>query len=337
LSTDPRQLIPVVILNWNGEDDTIECLRSIRSSDRAGFLPVVVDNGSAPAAAARLRNKIGRLYPKVLSLTHVDARTPGPAAIADLDEDTIVFVQNPENFGFAKGSNVGVRFAESLGAEWVMLLNNDTTVAPDMFRRLRAVVCTEPSFVALTPQIRHFEPDTRIQNCGGTLTYLGGRRYRFANAEASAVPASPHSKISLVTGCALLFRHRVTGPLTEDFFFGEEDYEFSLRLRKMGLPMACVHDAVIRHKGGATIRRTSARPGAILVYYANRLTNVRNYYSRWRWQLTRAAAYAYLPLLLWRDGIDPRKAVGMIRVLERHLKEHRGVGRTQFQAMIGST
>jgi len=330
------RLIPVVILNWNGEDDTLECLRSIRQSDRCGFLPVVVDNGSAPAAVERLRKECRQLFGEVLELAagQLTSPAPRPELRASLHDGALVFIQSEENLGFAKGSNLGVRLAQLLGADWVLLLNNDTVVAPDAFRELRAFLESHPSFAAMTPVIRHYQPRDRIQNCGGRLTFLGSRRYLYANREAAALPPTPFSVVTFVTGCALLFRHQVTGPLTEDFFFGEEDYEFSLRLKKRGLPIACVHPAVIFHKGGASIGRGSRPVGAILVHYVNRLVNTRNYYPAARWQATRLAAYAYLPLLLLRSGMDPRRAVGMIRTMESHLRRHRGVDRAAFQAMI---
>src|SRR5206468_7870337 len=136
-------------------------------------------------------------------------------------------------------------------------------------------------------QIRYYEPDTRIQNCGGDLTYFGSRKYKFANQNVSALPRSESSPITFITGCALLFKHSVTGPLSEDFFFGEEDYEFSLRLRRLGLEMACVHTAAIYHKVGTSIKRSSKPLGAIAVHYASRLIDTRNYYSRLRWHATR--------------------------------------------------
>jgi GT2 family glycosyltransferase len=335
-----RQPIPIVILNWNGEDDTIECLRSIKASKPAGFVPVVVDNGSEAASVERLKQECRLMYGNVQCLSGSEVRASEGlqrSFAAGVSTETLVFIQNGENLGFAKGSNVGVRFADIVGADWVLLLNNDTTVAPDAFRELRSFLQSESSFVAVTPQIRYFDPATRIQNCGGRLTYLGSRRYRFENKDVSVLPPSPFSVISFATGCALLFNHRITGPLTEDFFFGEEDYEFSLRLRKRGLRMACNHRAIVWHKGGATINSASSRPGQILVQYASRLANVRNYYSVPRWRLTRFAAYAYLPLLLFRSGLDPRSSIGMIRKIEAHLKRHRGVERAEYQAMIMTT
>ena len=335
---DAEGVIPVVILNWNGEDETVECLKSVRSSVPAGFVPVVVDNGSDPQSVARLERACRRIYSRILFLTESELSAFSGASRADLSEylgeDSLVFIQNAENMGFAKGNNVGIRFAELVGAEWVMLLNNDTVVSPGAFQALRSFLRSKPSAAAITPQIRYFSPSTRIQNCGGDLTYLGSRRYRFADRDASALPQAAFSVVTFVTGCALLFKHRVTGPLTEDFFFGEEDYEFALRMKRLGLQMVCVYEAVIYHKVGTTIGRTSKPLGAILVHYVSRLINVRNYYPRVRWHLTRIAAYLYLPVLLSKSGIDPRRSISTIRRVETYLRRHRSVGPAEFQSMI---
>ena len=332
-------VIPVVILNWNGEDDTLACLKSIRSAERAGFVPVVVDNGSDPDSVARLRRESAAIFPRVLGLAprDLDASGADPGRFAPyLGDDALVLIESPENLGFASGSNLGVRFAGHIGASWVMLLNNDTVVLPNTFTELRRFVESHPAFPAVTAQIRLFEPPTRIQNCGGDLTYFGSRRYRFANADAASLPKAPYSVVSFVTGCALLFNHRELGPLTEDFFFGEEDYEFALRLRKRGLRMACVHDAVVHHKVGASIGR-SARPlGTIIGNYVTRLINVRNYYSRARWHATRLLAYLYLPVLLARNGIHPLKTVPAIRRVESFLRRNRTIGRAEFQSLVAS-
>jgi hypothetical protein len=75
--------------------------------------------------------------------------------------------------------------------------------------------------------------------------------------------------------------------------------------------------------------------GAILLQYVSRLINTRNHYSKVRWHATRMLAYLYLPVLLARKGIDPRKSVGAIRQVESYLKRKRGVDRAEFRAMAG--
>lgn len=330
--------VPVVALNWNGGQDTLECLRSIKGSEHSGFLPVVVDNGSDEGSLERLKDGCKEIFSTVLLLKRGELEERGAALKDEIagyaSEDLLVFIENGENLGFAKGNNVGVRFAELLGAEWAMLLNNDTVVAPEMFRELRVFQEAHPEFVAVTPQIRYYEPKTRIQNCGGDLTYFGSRKYRFAGKDASTLPKTGYSPVTFVTGCALLFKHRITGALCEEFFFGEEDYEFSLRMKKRGLQMACAYGAVVHHKIGSSIGRSSRPLGGILVQYASRLINTRNYYSRFRWEMTRVLAYLYLPVLLARNGIDPRSTVSAIRRIERQLKGKGGINAAEFQATI---
>ena len=331
-------IIPVVILNWNGEEDTVECLKSIRKSIPAGFVPVLVDNGSNPESVEKLKRECSLIFGRILYLRESELTAFGGTPRAEfsgyLDDDALVFIQNAENLGFAKGNNVGIRFAELAGAEWVMLLNNDTVVSPEAFRELRRFLRNYPSFTAVTAQIRCYKPNTQIQNCGGDLTYFGSRKYKFANMDASALPKSDYSVVTFLTGCALLFKYKVTGTLTEDFFFGEEDYEFALRMRRLGLEMACAHGAVVYHKVGTTISRRSRPLGAILVQYVNRLVNTRNYYSKARWHTTRILAYLHLPILLGRNGIDPRKSISIIRGTEAYLQGHRDVGRADHDSMI---
>ena len=336
---DCRTVIPIVILNWNGENDTVECLKSIRKSIPAGFVPILVDNGSEAKSLERLKRECGLLFGKILLLKENEwaALQGAPLAelLEDLKNDSLVLIENGENLGFAKGNNVGVRFAELLGAEWVMLLNNDTVVWPDTLQQLRRFLANHPSFAAITAQIRDFGCNGRIQNCGGDLTYFGSRKYKFANLDAALLPQADFSVITFITGCVLLFKYKVTGVLTEDFFFGEEDYEFSLRMKNRGLKMACVHGAVVYHKGGASIAKRSRPLGAILVQYVSRLSNTRNHYSRSRWQITRILAYLYLPVLLTRNGINPRRSLGAIRRVQSYLKRSSRVSRAQFDAIIG--
>lgn len=310
----------------------------MRRSAPAGFVPVLVDNGSETASLERLKHGCSSIYSRILFLNRGDLSAPDTARRADLKdhlgEDSMVFVENGENLGFAKGNNVGIRLATFFGATWVMLLNNDTIVSPDAFQELRNFVGNNPLVFAVTPQIRYYEPSTRIQNCGGMLTYFGSRKYLCANMDAALSPDNTHSFITFVTGCALLFNHEITGPLTEDFFFGEEDYEFSLRMRKRGLAMACAHQAIVYHKVGASITRASTTLGAILVLYACRLIDTRNYYSKIRWQATRILAYLYLPVLLAKNGINLRKSVFAVRRVDSYIRNHRTMGSAEFREMI---
>jgi GT2 family glycosyltransferase len=338
--SNTEDIVPVIILNWNGEDDTIACLKSIRASEYAGFVPVLVDNGSEHESLEALERACRALFGAVLCLDGAALAATKASCAAEiaqfLREDSLILIKNGENLGFARGNNVGVRLAELAGAQWVMFLNNDTVVEPLVFREMRAFMRSHPSFHVATAQVRHFDQPTRIQNCGGDLTYFGSRTYRFADQDASVLPKATFSSITFATGCALLLRFKAVGTLTEKFFFGEEDYELALRMRRLGLPMACVHGAIVHHKGGMSIRRSSRAAGAILIHYVSRLIDLRNYYSKPRWHVTRMLAYLYLPFLLSKHGIDPRQTVAFVRRVESYVRRNSGVSHADFLEMIAT-
>jgi hypothetical protein len=335
MSENAEKLIPIIILNWNGEDDTIECLISIRKSKKSRFFSVLVDNGSEPESIERLKNKCKDIYRNIIFLNRqqiVSFQDSVRTRIKDsLSEETLVFIENHENLGFAKGNNIGIKFAELIQAEWVMLLNNDTVVCENTFFELHKFIDLNPSIKAITPQIRLNEPKTKVWNCGGKLTYLGSRKYYFAEKEHSKVPRTGYSKITFITGCALLFKFKETGTLTEKFFFGEEDYEFSLRMKKNDIDMACVYDAIIYHKVGSSIKKHSDTLNSIYIFYVSRLINTRDYYSVLHWMIIKIAIFLYIPILLVKNRINPFRALDLIRRVHSYVKNNDSVNRNEYR------
>jgi GT2 family glycosyltransferase len=330
-----ENLIPIIILNWNGEDDTIECLNSINQSKKSRFFAVLVDNGSAPESIAILKNKCKIIYRDILFFNKAQILNIQDSMITrisdSLTEESLVFIENGENLGFAQGNNIGIKFAELIQAEWVMLLNNDTVVQKNTFLELHKFINSNSYIKAVTPQIRYYEPDTKVWNCGGKLTYLGSRKYYFAEMDHLKVPQTGCRKITFITGCALLFKFKETGPLTEKFFFGEEDYEFSLRMKKNDINMACVYDAIIYHKVGSSIKKHSDTLNSIYVFYISRLLDTRDYYSILHWMIIKMAIYLYIPLLLIKNRINPLRALNMIRRIHSYVKNNDSVNRAEYR------
>jgi hypothetical protein len=330
-----QKLIPIIILNWNGEDDTIECLDSIIKSLISGFISVVIDNGSTPESLIRLKNRCKERYDQICFFNriqisdaqNIDVINP----IHPFSEETLVFIENGENLGFARGNNIGLKFAELINSEWVMFLNNDTLVHKNAFQELLKFINSNPLIKAVTPQIRYFKPDTRIWNCGGKLTYWGSRKYYFADKDHLSVPQTGSMKITFITGCALLCKHTETGPFTEKYFFGEEDYEFSLRMKKYSFDMACVLNSIIYHKVGCSIKKLAKQQHLIYIQYISRLINTRDYYSSIRWQITRALSYLYIPVLLFRNKINPLNSAQLIRRINFYVSNNNKVDEAEYK------
>lgn len=257
----------VVILNWNGASDTVACLESLRHQALPDLQVIVVDNGSEDDSVARIKEWAS-------------------------GEMRLLVIEAGENLGFSAGSNLGIRRALDAGADYVLLLNNDTIVEPDAVAHLVDFLDRHPDYVAATGQIRYLGRPA-IWNCGGDLTWFGSRRYLYGDEPAVSAPQTGWRQITFITGCAAMLRASALkrhGLLTERFFFGEEDYEFSLRMKRAGCPMACCFDAVIHHKVGSSIDQAAPSEGLgrYYVYYLNRFIDMRDYYPRllwwiWRW------------------------------------------------------
>jgi len=215
----------VVVLNWNGRDDTLRCLESIRNLNYANHQTIVVDNGSVDDSP-RL---ISSAFPNVTVL------------------------QNPSNQGYAAGNNGGILSALSRGADYVWLLNNDTLVEPETLSRLIDRGESDDRIGLLSPLIRDFDFPHAVQFCGTLADAQTKRFVTIRNKEDASVKADGH--LLLLWGTALLVKSHVVraiGYLDERYFAYQEDLDFALRALDAGFLNVVVDDAVVYHKVAAS-------------------------------------------------------------------------------------
>jgi GT2 family glycosyltransferase len=312
----------VVVVNWNGAEDTVQCLESLRAQSLRPLRLVLVDNGSEDDSAGRIAAWSAAHATEVTSIWYdrraaeAGGREADESRLAQADDVQLAVVEVGENLGFAGGSNVGLRYAMKAGAEHVLLLNNDTVVERDALTRLLAFLLEHPDYMAVTGQIRYWGRPV-IWNCGGDLTWFGSRRYLYAGQPVASAPQQGWRTITFITGCAALVRASVfkrLGLLTERFFFGEEDYEFSLRLRDARCRIACSFDAVIHHKVGSSIDRTAPAGalGRYYIYYLNRFIDMRDHYPRPVWTVWRWFTLAFVLPRLWRSRRVSWRGMGLL-------------------------
>ena len=243
----------IIILNWNGADDTLACLDSLAKTE-GEFRVYVVDNGSSDDSLQR----IGKW---------LDSHSTFDGRLVPLDK----------NYGFACGNNKGIAFARKDSPDSYLLLNNDTEVTPDFLVRLQTFSASHPEYRVLTPKINYYYDKSKIWNCGGKLAY-GFRKYYYAGMSDTDVRQQKFIPISFVTGCALFFYPELLDEqgclFTERFFFGEEDFEFSIRMKKNKVFMACVLDSLIYHKVGASGNKMN-HAGKVYLHYLNRFVDIR--------------------------------------------------------------
>lgn len=247
--------IAVIVLTYNGIADTLACLQSLAQMVYPGacYDVVVVDNASTDGTPAQVR-----------------AAFP----------NTIV-IENKANLGFAAGNNVGLRYAQTHGYDYALLLNNDTEVAPDLLDRLVEAAESDERIAAVGPIIYYHAAPNRIWSAGGSIDWQRGIcRMRGEEEDCGQYPARI---VDFVTGCAMLIRITALsriGLLDERFFMYFEETEWCVRASRAGYVCYFTPAARVWHK----IPLNARFDREYLAYYMtrNRLLFLRATNAGWR-------------------------------------------------------
>lgn len=271
--------ISIVILNWNGFADTIDCLISLSKCTYSNFDVILIDNNSNDESVSVIKKWL------------TESRF-----------QNLILIENKENYGFAKGNNIGIDIALKNNSDFILLLNNDTVVESDFLIELLNFYNQNNNYLVLTPQIRYFNKPNVIWNCGGKLSNFGTRKYFYNDTHYKELPNIDFIKISFITGCSIMINSLVIkkiGKLSENYFFGEEDFEFSMRLKKNKINAACVLNSKIFHKVNSSISKTSELIiGKIFINYLCRFIDMRTFMSYFAWHIWRRLYTIYIFYLL---------------------------------------
>lgn len=274
----------VVLLNWNGCDDTIAALESLVAADPSPQRVIVVDNGSTDESLPRLRDWAAAKAPSWSETTGAHIAT----ARTDL---WMLLVDAGTNLGFSGGNNLGLRYLAGIGeVSHFLLLNNDAMVAPDYFGQMCQVVRTVPD-AALIGCMIYYHPDRdRIWFAGG---YEIQPRALVLHRYTAPLDTEPHPT-PFVTGCAMMISRALfeaEGGLAELYNpIYWEDGDYSFRARARGWKVLMVPGARVYHRVGASGAGEELTPRTAFLQNRNRCLYVRRNYSG----LNRALALAYL-------------------------------------------
>lgn len=251
----------VVVVNWNGIDDTLRCVESLRAAEPGPARVLVVDNGSRVSCTDAL-------------LAWGASRNVAVGVVAETDEAPTHWLSAlplAENRGFSGGNNAGIRLLLADRAlTHVLLLNNDAAVAPDHFARLHDAIAAAPDAGIVSGTIYEgtaADGTTRVWWAGGEVNV--GRALVSHRHERPA-DGRPRDT-AFVTGCAMAVSREAferAGLLATCYHPGYlEDAEFTRRVRDAGLRALYAPDAVAWHRVGASFGR---RDAPWLVYVKNR-------------------------------------------------------------------
>jgi len=268
-SSGPKPRIGVVVVNWNGADDTIACLDSLRVANPRAARVVVVDNASADDSVARI------------------------SSWARQTEFPLGMLVAPSNLGFSGGNNLALsQLLLDQAVTHFLLLNNDATVAEDFFSEINRALATAPNAGLLTGTIYHSPDREKVWYAGGREIRLRALIEHLETPPAGAEPVPTE----FVSGCVMLISRQTLneiGLLADCYFPGYmEDAEYSLRAREAGLPVLYAPRARAFHKIGATAGMASASPFITQTLARHRVLYVRRNFRG----VERAVALAYLAI-----------------------------------------
>ena len=235
--------IVIIILNWNGYDDTSELLNSLKKANK---IPkshiVVVDNDSTHNDAEKLKMNYG---------------------------DFIEVIKCENNLGFAGGNNTGIKYALNNLADYILLLNNDTIVEPDFLEPLINVLNSNNAIGISAPQINYYQDRRKIWTSGGKISRIRGSGFAYSD-KFEDNKDKENKYVDFVSGCCMLIKREVfdkVGLFDEKYFLYVEDTDFCFRTIKAGFKIIVSQNSKIFHKiGNSTVNNFSVLP----VYYTTR-------------------------------------------------------------------
>ncbi len=294
---EARLSLVTCVLNWNRPDDTIACVASLLAGEAANQRVLVVDNGSSDDSVARLRARFG---------------------------DAIEILATGANRYYAGGMNAGIERAMALHADLILLLNNDTVVAPDAVPWLVAAAEAHPGAGILAPAVCFLAERARDWSLGSRCAAWRPFPAEVGRGAVDRGQYTAPMRVDFVTGCAMLVRREVVeriGLLDESYRFYYEDADYCARARAAGFgllvePRARIYHAVAQSatRDPATVRYLKTR-GRVRFYrsYAFGPVPLLTHAALWTQEAARAVAGALrgdrtVAAAIWRGLLDGYRA-----------------------------
>jgi len=218
--------IIAVMLNWNGYQYTVECINSLKKSTMP-FTKICVLDQASPDGSGR---KLKKFYES---------------------DNLIHIILNNKNYGFATGTNIGIKKALHMGAAMVFIVNNDTIVDENCVQHLYDALLCDPLAGAAGPAIMYYSNPGKIWQAGGFFNKLKMGTSVPAKGKMFSEINKTIEEVGYLTGCALLIPVKTfneVGFFDQSYFLYSDDVDYSLRIKRAGMNMYFVPEAKVWHK-----------------------------------------------------------------------------------------
>lgn len=240
-SQNAPALVGIVVVNWNGWQNTILAHEHVQRSTHQDWIFIVIDNASQDESVDELR----KLGPKSL------------------------LIESSQNLGFAGACNLGISAAADAGADYIYLLNNDAFVTPTTISDLIAASRKLDDRSPLGATIR-YENGKGLQFWGATTSKVTGLPRKFPFSEQAFNDSADLIPSDFIMGASLFAHKHIferVGQLDERFFLNFEETDWCCRARRLGFQPMILKSAVVYHKGGASIGDPN---GPLQLYFMRR-------------------------------------------------------------------
>lgn len=216
--------LAIIIVNYNGETDTLECLESLESlkvQSEISFQTFLVDNGSK-----------------------------NPLRQADIQKYNIEYYPLNENFGFAGGNNYALKSAIKTGYDYYALINNDTIIDADSVIKIVKELDKRPDIGIGGIVNYYYSNPNKIWQAGAKLNKFF---FRFKSIRSVDNQSSTFEIVDYVPGSSFFIRNDLIskiGMLDEDYFAYYEESDYCMRCQKAGFKVAYLPTSRILHKVG---------------------------------------------------------------------------------------
>lgn len=300
-------MIYIVVLNWCGWLDTIECLQSILKLNFSNYRIVICDNNSQDESVKKITDWINHLPAKLTVLkTEHQSRVVSEKNNyhyfefnknnAMLPDPNYLFtvIQTGENRGYGPGNNIGIEFSlRDSKAQGVWILNNDVVVHPDSLSNLYAYHLKHRDIGIIGSKLLFFTKPDYLQAVGGKFNkylavskHVGEHERDYGQYDNEQITFA----IDYPVGAALFVTKEFVssvGLLSEDYFLYFEEIDWVTRGTRLGWDFAyCWQSRVFHKEGGSTGANANPRLKSYLSdkhSLINRVVFTKKFYKQYLW------------------------------------------------------
>lgn len=278
--------VAIILLNWNSWKDTVECLESLYQINYQDYYVIVVDNASSDGSLEKIREYCrGKIkvessffkynpHNKPVKLTEYTKEESEKINISLHDNSQnkeLILIKNHENYGFAQGNNIGIKYAlNSLKTDYILFLNNDTVVDINFLGELIKVSENHPDIGFVGPKTYYYNFNNRhdvINFAGGSLNMFKGRSRSIGVNEVDECQHEEIKIVDYVEGSCSLAKKEVLeeiGLFDPKYFAYWEEVDLCIRGYKAGYKSMYVPEAKIWHKVSSSVHNP------LKIYYYTR-------------------------------------------------------------------